>query len=284
MGGMCMRTLLILLALFIPCTLMKAEEPIDNQVENIDLHLNDHEAVVTFLGLSEGEAVLLQAANGKNILINMGGKGTRAELEEGLSLYDVKEISTLFLTNDDVSLDKIKQLISSYKIKEIITTSEISAQLTNELKTINHIPILAWGAGTKKEILPDMTAEVEFVGEESNEGMDLKLQFFNHTIFLMSSNSPRAEQVLMKKNLRNVNVFKIPNCSMEGPLSEQLIQYLNPEISILFEGNNGMDTKTLRDLNEIWSEVYSTKKHGTVTVKFTENNYEVIRIPVKLDE
>ncbi|MGG3562574.1 hypothetical protein ABES03_13355 [Neobacillus rhizosphaerae] len=279
-----MRTLLILLALFIPCTFIKAEEPIDNQVENIDLHLNDHEAAVTFLGLKEGEAVLLQAAHGKNILFNVGGKGTRAELEEGLSLYDVKEISTLFLTNDDVSLNKINQLISSYNIKEIITTSEISAQLTNELKTSNHIPILAWGAGTKKEILPDLTAEVEFVGEELNEGMDLKLQFFNHTIFLMSSNTPRAEQVLMKKNLRNINVLKIPNNNMEGSLSDQLIQYLNPEISILFEGNNGIDTKILRDLNEIWSEVYSTKKHGTVTVKFTENNYEVVRIPIKLDE
>ncbi|WP_413309211.1 hypothetical protein AA0X95_12210 [Bacillus sp. 1P10SD] len=280
-----MRTLLILLALFIPCTLIKAEEPNDNQVENIDLHLNVHEAAVTFLGLSGGEAVLLQAANGKNILFNVGGKGTRAELEEGLSLYDVREISTLFLTtDDDVSINKINQLISSYNIKEIITTSEISAQLTNELKSINHIPILAWGVGTKKEILPDLTAEVEFVGEELNEGMDLKLQFFNHTIFLMSSNSPRAEQVLMKKNLRNINVFKIPNGNMEGPLSDQLIQYLNPEISILFEGNNSKDTKILRDLNEIWSEVYSTKKHGTVTVKFTENNYEVIRIPVNLEE
>lgn len=286
MGGMCMKTLLILVALFLPCHLItKAENPIDQQVENIDLHLKEHEAAVTFFGLSNGEAILLQALNGKSILFNMGGKGTKEELKDWLSLYHVKEISTLFLTKvDDVSLEELDQLVSAYNIKEIITTAEISSQFINNLKSFNHIPILAWKAGSKKEILPEITAEAAFVGEHLNEGMDLKLQFFNHTIFLMNSNGLRAEQILLQKNLKNINVLKIPNSYLEEPLSEELIQYLNPEVSILFGGNKTPDSRILSDLNEIWSEVYFTKKHGTVTVKFTEKNYEVITIPVRKDE
>lgn len=282
---MCMRTLLILVILFIPFSLIsKAENVIDSQVENIDLHLKENEAALTFFDLSEGEAILLQAANGKNILFNMGGKGTKAELERWLKLYDVKEISTLFLTNLEVtSLEKLEKLVTAHNIKEIITTSDISAQVINE-GTLNHIRILTWRTGVKEEILPELTAEVEFVGNGLNEGMDLKLQFFNHTIFLMNSNSSRAVQILMQKNLKNINVFKIPNTNMNDSLSEQLIQYLNPEISILLEGEDSPDSKILRDLNETWSEVYFTKKHGTVTVKLTEKNYEVITIPIMKDE
>ncbi|MDQ1145283.1 competence protein ComEC [Bacillus sp. SORGH_AS 510] len=280
-----MRTLLILVILFIPfSSISKAENPIDSQVENIDLHLKEHEAALTFFDISEGEAILLQAANGKNILFNMGGKGTREELEKWLKLYDVKEISTLFLTNlEGTSLEKLENLVTAHNIKEIITTSDISTQIIN-VETLNHIKVITWSAGEKEEILPELTAEVEFVGNELNESMDLKLQFFNHTIFLMNSKSSRAEQILMRKNLKNINVFKIPNTNTDDSLSEQLIQYLNPEISILLEGEDSPDSKILRDLNETWSEVYFTKKHGTVTVKLTEKNYEVITIPIMKDE
>ncbi len=36
---------------------------------------------VTFFGLSDGEATLIQGAKGENILVNTGGERTQAELE-----------------------------------------------------------------------------------------------------------------------------------------------------------------------------------------------------------
>ncbi|MCL6571631.1 MAG: hypothetical protein K6T88_08090 [Bacillus sp. (in: Bacteria)] len=283
-----MKAMLILLSIFIPNAFMvEASQFISSSIENIDLNINDHEVAVTFLGLSAGESTLIQGPNDENILVNVGGKGTKAELQGWLSLYDVKEISTLILTNDRQVLPykKINQLISKYNIKEIITTPELSIHLTKELDPTYKISVVSWEVGTKMMILPELTARVEFIGNGPNEGMDIMLQFFKHRIFLMTSFSPRAEQILLEKKLNDVNVFKLPNINKEESLSEKLLQYINPQISILFSAEEYYpDLEIIQDLHNIWSEVYFTKRHGTITIKFTDSNYEVITIPSEEEE
>ncbi|WP_342042782.1 ATP-dependent DNA helicase [Bacillus sp. OTU2372] len=281
-----MRILLMILALLIPSSMaVRAETTLPTEVEKIDVKLAEHQAAVTFLGLTTGEATLVQGPNGENILINIGGQGELSELEGWLSLYNVKELSTLILTNngEKISIEKIGKLWKKYNIKEIVTTPEVSSLLTREKS--NQIPITIWNEGTKKEILPEMFAYVQFLGNQKNEGMDLMLRFFKHNLFLMTSFSQRAEQALLAKNLEDIHVFKIPYTLTKDSLSDQLIQTLNPQISILFGAEEDqLDQDLLRDLQGIWSEVYFTKKHGTVTIKFTESNYEIITIPLKEGE
>lgn len=288
MGGMCMRIFLILLAIFISNTIsINAAPVITSKVEKINLKLMEDEAAVSFLALSTGEATLVQGPHGKNILVNAGGKGTKAELEGWLNLYGVKEISALILTNDgqEVAFNTINRLISKYNIKEILTTTELSAHLTKNLGQEKQIAIVAWDQGTRQEILPQLTAEVQFAGYGSDEGMDLKLKFFKHTIFLMTSSSHRAEEILLKKDLKNVSIFKLPNCATEDSLSRKVIEFVNPQIAIFFaSARQKLDRDILHDLQDAWSEVYFTKKHGTVTIKLTDENYEVITIPIEADE
>ncbi|MCM3724375.1 hypothetical protein M3226_01495 [Neobacillus cucumis] len=278
-----MRILLMILALLIPSSMaVRAETTLPTEVEKIDVKLAEHQAAVTFLGLTTGEATLVQGPNGENILINIGGRGELSELEGWLSLYNVKELSTLILTNngEKISIEKIDKLWKKYNIREIVTTPEVSSLLTREQS--EQIPITVWNEGTKKEILPGMFAYVQFLGNQKNEGMDLMLRFFKHNLFLMTSFSQRAEQELLAKNLEDIHVFKIPYTLTKDSLSDQLIQTLNPQISILFGAEEDqLDQDLLRDLQGIWSEVYFTKKHGTVTIKFTETNYEIITIPLK---
>ncbi|MFF2449979.1 ATP-dependent DNA helicase [Neobacillus sp. NPDC058068] len=278
-----MRILLIFMTLFVTGTFSVQAEPfISTKVENIDLNLREDEAAVSFFGLTNGESILLQGPDDKNILVNAGGKGTKAELEAWLGLYGVNEIEALILTNNgqERTLNNLNQLIEKYNIKEIITTPDISKQLTGSLEQAKRISIVSWETGAKKEILPQMMAEVQFSGNEQDEGMDLTLQFLKHTIFLMSSFSQQAEQILLKKNLKDVNILKLPNHQKEDSLSGKLIELLNPQIAILFaEEKQKLDRHILDDLHDTWSEIYVTKQHSAITIKFTKTNYEVITIP-----
>jgi beta-lactamase superfamily II metal-dependent hydrolase len=136
-----------------------------------------------------------------------------------------------------------------------------------------------WEEGTTTPLFPDMTADVLFAGKDDNEGLDLTLQFLKHRLFLMTSFSQRSEETLLKKNLNDVTIFKVPNWAKEDSLSEKLIQYVNPEISIVFKSvEHQPDPEIIHDIQDTWSEVYFTEKHGTVTIKFTEKNYEVFTI------
>lgn len=286
-GGMCMRVLLLMTAIFFQLTSFGSASSIEyGNVESIHLNLKDHEIAVTFLGLSDGEATLIQGPNGENILVNIGGEETSEELRDMLKTYGVKKISTLVITNrQNLFVDEITPIISKYKVKQIISTPEIASELTNMAAAFTEVELIPWKEGTTQILLPDLYAEVLFAGNGEDEGLDFTLQFFKHRLFLMTSSSDHVEENLLKKNLEDINIFKVPNWAMEDSLSEKLIQYVNPQISILFESEQHQpDTDIINELQDTWSEVFFTKKHGNITIKFTENNYEVFTFPVEKED
>jgi beta-lactamase superfamily II metal-dependent hydrolase len=283
MGGMCMKMLFLVTAIFFHLTSIGSASSYDyGNVENIDLNLKDHEIAVTFLGLGDGEATLIQGSTGENILVNTGGEETSEELREMLNTYGVKEISTIIITDtQNLFVDELSQIISQYKVRQLISTPEIA----NELSRIAEVEVIPWKEGTTQVLFPDLSAEVLFAGKEKNEGIDFTLQFFKHRLFMMTSSSQQVEEKLLTKNLDDVTIFKVPNWAKEDSISEKLIQYVNPQISILFESEEHQpDPDIIYDLQDTWSEVFFTKKHGTITIKFTENNYEVFTFPVEKED
>jgi beta-lactamase superfamily II metal-dependent hydrolase len=287
MGGMCMKMLFLVAAIFFQLTSIASASSYDyGNVENIDLNLKDHEIAVTFLGLGDGEATLIQGSNGENILVNTGGEKTSDELREGLKTYGVKEISTLIITNTkNLFIDQLTQIISKYNVQQLIATTEIANELTNMEAPFTEVKVIPWKEGTTQVLFPDLSAEVLFAGNRENEGIDFTLQFFKHRLFLMTSSSQEVEEKLLNKKLDDVTIFKVPNSAREDSLSEKLIQYVDPQISILFESEEHQpDPDIIYDLQDTWSEVFFTKKHGTITIKFTENNYEVFTFPVEKED
>ncbi|MEH6994618.1 ATP-dependent DNA helicase [Neobacillus drentensis] len=282
-----MRKLLLVAAIFFQFTSIGSASSYEyGNVESIDLNLKDHEIAATFFGLGDGEATLIQGSNGENILVNMGGEETSDELREVLKTYGVKEISTLIITNtQNLFLDQLTQIISKYNVKQLIATTEIAKELTNMSPSFTEVKVIPWSEGITQVLFPDLSAEVLYAGIGENEGIDFTLQFFKHRLFLMTSSSQQVEENLLKKNLDDVTIFKVPNWAKEDSLSEKLIQHVNPQISILFESEQHQpDPDIIYNLQDTWSEVFFTKKHGTITIKFTENNYEVFTFPVEKED
>ncbi len=284
MGGMCMKMLLIVAAIFFQLTSIGSASTFEySNVESIDLNLKDHEIAVTFLGLGDGEATLIQGSNGENILVNTGGEATSENLSELLKTYRVKEVSTLIITSrQNLFVDQLTQMIPKYKVKKLISTPEITNEIKNMTSLFSEVEVIPWHESITQELFPDLSAEVLFTGKGENEGIDFTLKFFKHCIFFMTSSSDQVEENLLHKPLDDVTIFKVPNWAKEDSLSERLIQYVNPQIAILFESEQHQpDPDIIYNLQDAWSEVFFTKKHGTITIKFTENNYEVFTFPVE---
>jgi competence protein ComEC len=251
-----------------------AADGIPNQIEKIDLNLKSHEMAVTFLNLSKGDATLIQGPDGDNILVNMGEAESQKELENWLSLYHVKTISKLVLASgNDIPMPILKHLVSAYQINELFVPP------SEKINRFHKTAISPLVTGTKVILMPELSAVVQFAGGGENEGLDFTLQFYQHRLFLMNSFSERAEQNLLKKNLGDIQIFKVPNCGPDETLSERLINHVNPQISIL----HGVNKDIIDDLYKTWSEIYFTKNNGTVTIKFTAKNYEVFAIQGKKD-
>lgn len=83
-------------------------------------------------------------------------------------------------------------------------------------------------------LFPEFHADVLYEGSDQGEGMDISFTFERHRILFMNSTSAKANDVLMGKDLSNVNMVKLPAFGRDGSISEDMIKHLDPQIGILF--------------------------------------------------
>jgi competence protein ComEC len=247
------------------------------EVEGVDVNLKRNELAFTFLAISDGEAALIQHANGDNILVNTGGKGTIKELERLLALFHVKELSTIILTAN-AGQENLDQIIDKYKVSRIFT-GKAGNQVLAEALIPTDVKVQTWKQGDLLKLMPGLTAEVIFDGSGENEGTDISFQFFHHQIFYISSASHDSEQAFLAEPLKNVNIVKLPFFAAKGSFSDLLIEHLDPQLAVIFKSNSiKPDPDLVEMLHEAWIDVYFTKQHGTVTIKLTDSTYDVITI------
>ncbi|MCM3122168.1 MULTISPECIES: ATP-dependent DNA helicase [unclassified Mesobacillus] len=247
------------------------------EVEGVDVNLKRDELAFTFLALSDGEAALIQYATGENILVNTGGKGTMKELERLLALFHVKNISTVILTSSS-EMENLEELIRKYDVGKVVSGKAGETALM-EKGIPAGVKVEQWKQGDLRKLLPGLTAEVVFDGDKETEGTDISFQFFHHQIFYISSASRHSEQAFLAEPLRNVNIIKLPAYGAKGSFSDLLIEHMDPQLAIIFKSNSiKPDPDLVEMLHEAWIDVYFTKQHGTVTIKFTQSTYDVITI------
>lgn len=275
-----MNVLLVFFLMFTNWYYIPKDSPaVPVKVESIDLKLKSDEVAITFFSLSDGEASLIHHGNDENILINTGGSETESEIKKLLHLYRADQISTVILTDKGLyNQESLAWLIKEYDVKQVIVDPSIAAEIKALLPGLGDINLQVWGQDTKQQILPGLQTEVLFEGD----GMDVSFTFARHRIFFMSSISDRAKELLIQKDLSNVNIVKLPGFGSNGSVSEEMIKHMDPQIAVLFHKKTiKPDSDLFRLLNDAWIDVYYTKKHGTVTIKFTDINYEVITISQK---
>lgn len=250
------------------------------KVESIDLKLKSDELAMTFFSLSSGEASLIHHGNDQNILINTGGQGTEPELKKLLKLYGANEISTIILTDEELYNEtSLVWLIEEYGVKQVIAGETLASQLKHGNTDLSDINIHIWSMDTKQQLLPGLQTEVLYNGKDSGDGMDVSFTFARHRIFFMNSTSEKAKEVFLKKDLSNVNILKLPAFGREKSISEDMIKHMDPQIAILFHKSSAKpDSDLFGLLNDAWVDVYYTRKHGTITIKFTDVNYELFTI------
>ncbi|WP_394579648.1 ComEC/Rec2 family competence protein [Cytobacillus firmus] len=249
------------------------------KVESIDLKLKSDELAITFFSLSDGESALIHHGNDEKILINTGGQGTEGELRKLLELYGVNQVSAVILTDEELyNKASLKWLIKNFGVREIIANESALSELKSA-KGISDLDCHAWNKNAKQQLFPGLLAEVLYEGSDLGEGMDISFIFKRHRVLFMNSTSPEAKEFLMKKELSNVNIVKLPAFGGNGSISEEMIKHLDPQIAILFyRPSIKHDSDLFRLLNDAWVDVYYTRKHGTVTIKFTDVNYELFTI------
>ncbi|MGS2776281.1 ATP-dependent DNA helicase [Robertmurraya sp. GLU-23] len=261
-----------------------ADSPfIPAEVESIDLNLKDDELAVTFLPLTNGEATLIQNGQGEHILVNTGHQDSEEELKRVLKLYKVNHISTIILTSPEEGyVGNLNMLAEFYDVKQVITSKSIAEKIET-IKTgsneIQDIGIHLWAQGTKQMLVENLEAEVLYNGASKEEGLDLSFTYKSSRFLILTSMTEESNRTLLKFDLSNVNIVKIPQFAVENSINEKLLRHMDPQLAVIFQSKHlAPHQDILKLLQDIWLDVHYTKMHGILTIKFTPKNYEIISI------
>lgn len=246
-------------------------------VARVNLKLSDNEIAITFLALSNGEATLIQHAEAGNILLNTGGPGTREELKELLRMYNITDLHSVIMTNDQKEYNhNLDWVVSNYSVDEVIVGSE-SPRLVAKL---NYPKVTYWGVGEHYELLPNLIVHV--VHEHHNarqNGIDISLKYGNHHILYMSSADITIERALAKLDLKDVNILKVADFASNIGTSQTLLDSVDPQVAVIFKKKGSLPSQdVLERLHDTWIDIYQTSQYGNVSIKFGPNKYDIITI------
>jgi competence protein ComEC len=234
------RLLLLIILLLADVTVWTAVSAYDN----------DGVLKVTFLDVGQGDAVLIQAYNGNQLLIDGGKAGTLLPvLAEALPFFD-RSIDVVLATHPDADhIGGLPALLRRYRVSAFADPGAKSGKaLESELEEA----VRAEGAkrllarrGLRVWLANDVVFEIHYPdrdpsGLETNEASVIGKLIYGETSFLLTGDAPtRAEeQIVWQDGERlDVDVLKVGHHGSKTSTSEDLLKVATPAYAVISVGS-----------------------------------------------
>jgi len=206
---------------------------------------------VTFLDVGQGDAIFIEAPDGRQMLIDGGpDRKILQELNKVMPFYD-KTIDVVLATHPDQDhIGGLPEVLNRYSVGLFVRTtatssSEVFKSLLEIIKSknikediINQVQDISLGGGVDFDVLfPDKDAS----GWESNTSSIVGKLIYGGNSFLFTGDSPATvEKYLVGKygSLLKSDVFKAGHHGSKTSNSELFVGFVNPLYTVISVGLN----------------------------------------------
>ena len=245
---------------------------------------------VSFLGVGQGDSILIQSPSGKQLLIDAGRSADVVNtLEEAMPFFD-RSIDVVIGTHPDADhIGGLPRVLDEYTIGAVFepgsnSDSKIYASLEDSIiaKKIPHIlarenMVIDFGDGAKFVFLFPYQDVSDW---ETNNSSIVGMYIYKDTSFLLTGDAPVAtEMYLLKKynNSLHADVLKLGHHGSRTSSSASFLKSLHPGLAILSSGKNNSyghpHKEVLGNLQDLSIPYFNTADMGTITF---ETNGETI--------
>lgn len=237
---------------------------------------------VIFLDVGQGDAILIRAPGGKNILIDGGpGKNILNRLAEELPLF-TKTIDLLIETHPDTDhVGGLPDVLNRYSvlgiIKPCIESDNVYDQaLSLKAKEKGVIEICAQ-AGGLIEVGNNIQMEILYAGQKNtktNDASVVSLLTYNETKFLFTGDTTSLiERYLAytKGSGLSADVYKVSHHGSKDSNDDKFLQLVKPLISVISVGTGNTyghpHQEVLENLTKLKSVILRTDLLGTIVLE-----------------
>lgn len=277
-----------------PTTPTKPTEPltpIDPQTPP-DNNPSTDRLIVSYIDVGQGDSILIQTPQGKNILIDAGTSTYGPIIAQFLRNKGISKIDALIATHPHADhIGGMSHIIQNFEIASIYmpkasTTTQTFENLLLTIQT-KGLKINSARAGIILSI--DSTINAKFIAPISENYNDLN-QFsavlritYQSTSFLFAGDAGQLSenQMLSSGETLRSDVLKVGHHGSSTSTTQDFLNAVNPTIAIISvgEGNRyGHPTQeVLNRLSKLGTTVYRTDMHGTITLISDGKNITLVR-------
>jgi len=238
--------------------------------------------IVHFIDVGEGDCILIQMPNNKNILVDTGNLSVGYKVAKYLKLKNISQLDCIIVTHmhpDHVGgifniLPQIKTnhiYYNGYRAED----NHFFLELLNLAKNLN-IPLIILNAGNQLCFgivrLDVLSPKEPLTGDLNVDSIVLKISFGKVNFLLTGDLNINGEKRLMEMrcNLRS-DVLKAGHHGAEDSNSEEFIDEVKPKIAVISVGKNnryGYPSKEVIGrfkMKEV--TLYRTDLDGTIIIK-----------------
>ncbi|TQR19376.1 MBL fold metallo-hydrolase [Psychrobacillus vulpis] len=280
---------LFLIFITLGCTIETQTENQESKVETSSTKVNvGKEMSVHFIDVGQGDSILIQSPEGKNMLIDGGKKDAGKQVVSYLQSQGVDELDYVIATHPDADhIGGLHEVLNSISIRNFVDSGKVHTTQTyeNMLQLIldKNIPFIVPSKGDTIPLDPNIEITVLNVGEDSSDNNEasivLKVQYDDISFLLTGDADIGVEQTMLKHFDLKSTILKAGHHGSDTSSSEDFIREVQPKVTVLSYGQDNSyghpNEDVVSRLNNIHSQVYATVEVGNIIVKTNGIDYTV---------
>lgn len=245
---------------------------------------------VTFFDVGQGDASLIQAPNGQNILID-GGPSDEVllGLSRVLPFWD-RGIDLMILTHPhDDHVSGLISVLKRYKIDKALYTDvaggDSSYQYWLNLAQRKKINLLNVADFDYINLSNDCGLRIFYPKEDlsgqawsniNNTSLVVQLDCLGHKVLFMGDAEVEVENYLLESDYNlNSQAIKIAHHGSDTSSSVDFLELVSPEIAIISVGENNYfnhpSQQIINRLERFNAKVYRTDENGNISISWSDN-------------
>ncbi len=218
------------------------------------VNLPDGKLHVTFLDIGQGDSVLIQTTDGRNILIDAGPSPNSLKLQLGKALpFWDKNIAMLILTQPQSDhVNGLSGIIGNYNIGQCLHSSEASDSQAYSmlLQTIEDYNIPHDVISYPQEIWLDTVTRLEVLHPQRDstpcnyanpecDNLVLRISY-KQISFLLTADirGPTESEIIRQRRSLQSTVLKVAHHGSNSSSTGEFIDVVNPQLAIISAGKN----------------------------------------------
>ena len=255
---------------------------------------------VHFINVGQGDCILVQTPQKKNILIDGGGT-PYSDFDIGKNIVipylrreGINKLDMMFLTHPD--MDHLEGLLPVLKEMNVnlVVDSGIQYQDKTYLDFLSliegdkNITYYQTRAGDVIQITPEIeffilnpykTSHCLIENDFNNNSIVLKLQYKN-TDFLFTGDIEEAAEInlLSRNSLLKSDILKVAHHGSSSSTGDLFLEKVKPEVAIISVGSNNFGhphSNVIKKLEKKCQKVFRTDLNGTIIVKSNGSKYYI---------